>query len=157
MDIVLPESAKRQHCRRRWTGACRDAADLAPTPQDPTSSVVFLSLLAFLVVVGIASRHLVARERTERKLRDVQNKLYQATSAMSEALVIYDDEDRLVLCNDNYRKLYGAAADSIVPGVRLDDVLDAGRQFGVAIDEVDTSSDLAAQPDRQADGAGRHL
>ncbi len=114
--------------------------------------VVFLSLLAFLVVVGIASRHLMAREKTERQLRDVQTKLYQATSAMSEALVIYDEDDCLVLCNNKYRELYGTAAEAITPGAHLHDVVDAGRQFGVVFDEVGPEVDLAAQPDRGSDG-----
>ena len=40
-----------------------------------------------------------------------------AIDAIDEAFVLFDPDDRLVFCNDKYRRLYGTFADWIVPGM----------------------------------------
>jgi signal transduction histidine kinase/DNA-binding response OmpR family regulator/HPt (histidine-containing phosphotransfer) domain-containing protein len=50
-------------------------------------------------------------------------RLEQALSSISEGFVLYDADDRLVMCNDRYRELYAAAAEVLAPGVRFSDVL----------------------------------
>ncbi len=48
--------------------------------------------------------------------------------AINEGFVLYDAEDRLVLCNTKYREIYALSAAAMVPGVRFEDLL----KFGIA-------------------------
>jgi PAS domain S-box-containing protein len=58
-----------------------------------------------------ASREAKTRaEQAETLLRD-------AVDTVSEGFVIYDADDRLVLCNDAYKRMYPATAALMVPGV----------------------------------------
>lgn len=49
--------------------------------------------------------------------------LRAAIDAVDEAFVLYDPQDRLVLCNDKYRDLFKVSRDLVVPGVRFEDIL----------------------------------
>ncbi len=58
-------------------------------------------------------------ERAEALLRD-------AVASVSEGFVIYDEEDRLFLCNEAYLRLYPESVTAMVPGTRFEDILRAG-------------------------------
>jgi PAS domain S-box-containing protein len=60
------------------------------------------------------------RERVESQLREAQATLNDAVESISEAFVIYDAEDRFVLCNEPYRKLYPESPELLVPGVSFE-------------------------------------
>jgi PAS domain S-box-containing protein len=66
----------------------------------------------------------VRAEQAESLLRD-------AVDSMSEGFVIYDSDDRFVLCNEAYRRLYQGCASLMLPGVPYGDLvrnkLDAGQ------------------------------
>jgi len=73
-----------------------------------------------------------SKERAEA----AEARLLDALEAMSEGFVLYDDEDRLVLCNRVYREIYAESADLIVPGARFEDILRGGLQRGQYLDAV---------------------
>ena len=52
-------------------------------------------------------------EQAETLLRD-------AMDSLSEGFVIFDQDDRLVLCNEAYRRMYPASARLMVPGVKFE-------------------------------------
>ncbi|MGH7087969.1 MAG: PAS-domain containing protein, partial [Stellaceae bacterium] len=58
-------------------------------------------------------------EAAEALLRD-------AVDSISEGFVIFDAKDRLVVCNEAYRRLYPQNAPLIVPGAQFEDFLRAG-------------------------------
>lgn len=60
-----------------------------------------------------------AKERAEQ----AEMMLRDAVDSISEGFVIYDRDDRLVLCNDVYRHLYPHNAQMLAPGVRFEDLL----------------------------------
>ena len=51
------------------------------------------------------------QRRTLQHLHRAESLLRSAIDTINEAFVLYDPEDRLVLCNDKYRELYAASAD----------------------------------------------
>ncbi len=53
-----------------------------------------------------------------------------AFEAVGEAFVLYDPDDRLVVCNDRYREIYSVSRELIVPGVRFEDILRHGAERG---------------------------
>ncbi|MDJ0950363.1 MAG: PAS-domain containing protein [Alphaproteobacteria bacterium] len=63
--------------------------------------------------------------------REAQEQLAKAIETISEGFVIYDAEDRFVLCNDQYRELYGQAADMLKPGVPYLEILKAVADRGL--------------------------
>ncbi|HVA14119.1 MAG TPA: PAS-domain containing protein, partial [Stellaceae bacterium] len=69
----------------------------------------------------------ITDQRTaEARQRELEILLRDAIDSISEGFVIYDAEDRLVLCNDAYRRLYPESAEFMVPGTRFEDLLRAG-------------------------------
>ena len=70
-----------------------------------------------------------------------RNHLSKAIETISDGFAIYDAEDRLVLCNDQYRALYPGLGDVMLPGTDYEHILRtlADRRLLVDIDDdVDT-------------------
>ena len=70
------------------------------------------------------------RLETEKALRESEERavtahrrLAQAVESISEAFALWDNEDRLVICNRRYREFYSAFQDLVVPGVGFEDVV----------------------------------
>ncbi|MEP4380794.1 MAG: PAS-domain containing protein [Alphaproteobacteria bacterium] len=59
-------------------------------------------------IVGIRS-DITEVKRAEAHLRD-------AMESLNDGFVLWDVDDRLVICNERYRETYGAYADQVVPG-----------------------------------------
>ncbi|HEY1507286.1 MAG TPA: ATP-binding protein [Stellaceae bacterium] len=73
---------------------------------------------------------IVASQRArlaDRLLRD-------AVDSISEGFVIFDAEDRLVMSNEAYRRMYPEIADMMVPGTSFEDLIRAGVARGQFID-----------------------
>ena len=70
------------------------------------------------------------RRRAEAELQRSAALLRGAIDALDEAFVLYDPDDRLVLCNDRYREIYANMAPLMVPGARFEDIVRAGAEQG---------------------------
>jgi PAS domain S-box-containing protein len=87
----------------------------------------------------------VWRDQTERRAMESaiersEHMLRVAVDTIDEGFVIYDDEDRLIFCNEKYRKIYAASADLLVQGNRFEDIVRSGAergQYSQAIGRVD--------------------
>ena len=51
--------------------------------------------------------------------------LRKAIDSVSEGFVIFDADDRLVLCNDQYRRIYPGVEDVLKPGIKHEELLRA--------------------------------
>ena len=68
------------------------------------------------------------------------NLLREAVSSIAQGFTIYDQEDRLVHCNEAYRGFYEASRDLIVPGNTFEKIVRTGAergQYSEAIGQVD--------------------
>ena len=79
------------------------------------------------------SRHLVgiAMDVTEQRRLAETNatadmRLRDAVEAVSEAFVLWDAGNRLVLCNSKFRDLHALASEDAVPGRRYDEIMGQG-------------------------------
>jgi PAS domain S-box-containing protein len=79
---------------------------------------VFLGYRGTATDVTDAVNALHRAECAEARLRD-------AVESISEGFVIYDHEDRFVMCNEAYRHLYPQSVEHMVPGVLFADILRA--------------------------------
>ncbi|BAO29626.1 ATP-binding protein [Sulfuritalea hydrogenivorans] len=97
------------------------------------SAALVLAILAALYIVLRKNRELtranVAAEKSSRLLNE-------AVSSIEQGFTIYDEHDRLVICNEAYRDFYAASADLIVPGNRFEDIVRRGAERGQYTDAV---------------------
>ena len=65
------------------------------------------------------------KHEADMRQRELEVLLHGAIESISEGFVIYDKDDRLVICNEGYRRIYSEIADIIAPGVHFADILRA--------------------------------
>lgn len=78
--------------------------------------------------------------------------LEAAVGALQDGFVLYDAQDRLVICNDRYRDIYANSAPAIVPGATFESILRYGLARGEYADGIGREEDwLAERLDRHRD------
>ena len=77
-----------------------------------------------------------AEQESERR-RLSENQLTNAIENMSEGFVIYDAEDRFVLCNSRNRAIFEGTADLFQPGAHIADILRQSAERGQYEDYAD--------------------
>ena len=84
-------------------------------------------------------RDITARLTVEAEVRRTSALLHGSIEALDDAFVIFDPQDRLLLCNQRYRDLYPLIPDLVVPGNTFEQIVrtGAGRgQYAVAVGRV---------------------
>src|SRR6185437_14841010 len=99
---------------------------------------------------GTPIRLTTYKDVTEKREADMRHRalealLRDAIESISEGFVIYDAQDRLVLCNEAYRKLYPEGAELMVPGTRFEDVLRSALKQGRYADAVGREEEWLAE------------
>ena len=90
-----------------------------------------------------------------QELERAQRRLSEAIEAISEGFVLFDSEDRLVLCNATYRRYYADAVGKeavtrLKPGALYEDVIRTFFERGLSPDAaLDVDSYLKRRRDRQ--------
>ncbi|HEY1504240.1 MAG TPA: PAS-domain containing protein [Stellaceae bacterium] len=107
--IIRPDGTMRRVYRE---------ADLAPNP-DGTPGIRLTTY-----------KDTTEQREADTRHRELEVLLRDAIESISAGFVIYDAEDRLVLCNQAYRNLYPEAAELMVPGTRFEDVLRSALKQG---------------------------
>lgn len=72
---------------------------------------------------GMLLLALAQRERMEAERTKAANVLVNAIEAMSDGFVMWDQEDRLVTCNQRFRDIYAMSAPFMTPGARFEDII----------------------------------
>jgi diguanylate cyclase (GGDEF)-like protein/PAS domain S-box-containing protein len=83
------------------------------------------ALTAFiLIIMALSIRHAVrlrrARAEIDSRTRDFQS----ALQAMPQGLAMFDADKRLIMCNEQYARLYDAAETDLKPGTTLGQILE---------------------------------
>lgn len=87
-------------------------------------AVLLLALLAALLF------WLALRDRAEADRLHWRRQLENALNSMADGFVMFDAEDRLVVCNRSYREMYSLSAPFIRPGALFDDIVREGARRG---------------------------
>ena len=96
---------------------------------DPTRSIGGLAISPAVLAAGIASGAVavlgiaLTSAFAGRRLHDKSEYLALALNNMTQGFVMFDSNDRLVVCNDRYIEMYGLSPDIIKPGATLVDVI----------------------------------
>lgn len=106
-----------------------------------------LQLTIGITLIGVMVRAVWRGQRLLAEATDARidahranERLIEALEVMSDGFALFDDEDRLVLCNAKYRAVCAPIADLLAPGTRFADiariVADRGRfqEAGVGVD-----------------------
>lgn len=86
-------------------------------------------------VLGIRSDISEMKER-ESALDKTRRQLVDAIEALQEGFVLFDPEDRLVICNEKYRKLFPLIHDLIQPGASFEDLIRGAAERGQNVEAV---------------------
>jgi len=81
-------------------------------------------------IVGLRT-DITELKQAEQRAAEANSRLMDAIESVSEAFVLYDSEDRLVLCNDKFREIYTWPAGICVPGVKFEQLARAGAEAGM--------------------------
>jgi PAS domain S-box-containing protein len=81
-----------------------------------------------LIVIEITQRvkSLLRTKTAEAAAHNAHERLTSAIEALEDGFVLFDTEDRLILCNARYKQQHAPIQEVIVPGVYFGDILRAG-------------------------------
>lgn len=87
-----------------------------------------------LVDVGNAAQRLSELYSERREFQDhlsaARELLVDAIESLADGFVIYDANDRLVICNEKYKEFYHKSADLLVPGTSFEQIVREGAKRG---------------------------
>ena len=83
------------------------------------------------------SQEVVERKRAEEQAKQTQSILAGAIENMTDGFALFDAEDRLLLCNEQYRSIYPKIRELIVPGVPFRDLVAAASERGQVVEVTD--------------------
>ena len=126
------------HCALRRPDGIEYWVELALEPMRDAAG----ALDGFVVVqtdITAAKAHADRLTGLERAARAAHDRLLAAVEALPHAFMLFDRDDRLVLCNARFREFYALSATRIRPGVRFEELirygLAQGQIAGVAGDD----------------------
>ncbi|MCH7476653.1 MAG: response regulator [SAR324 cluster bacterium] len=97
--------------------------------------------LLIILFVGFSNRRLTHeitdRKRAEETVKEAEALLRDAIENISEGFVVFDASDRLVICNDEYRKMFPKVAAKLVPGILFEELLEAALTESQFSDDTD--------------------
>jgi PAS domain S-box-containing protein len=79
------------------------------------------------------------------KATQAQTRLTDALESISEGFVLFDADDRMVLCNPRYRELYPGMADLMRTGVEFEHLIKTVVERGIVADAVARPQEWIAQ------------
>jgi diguanylate cyclase (GGDEF)-like protein/PAS domain S-box-containing protein len=92
---------------------------------DPPIMAAAIAVIS-LLIVGLA----LAAAWLDRRKERAETLLHDAIESFSEGFVVYDQEDRLVMCNRAYREMYSEGVDLLVPGTHFAEIAWRGLSLG---------------------------
>ena len=100
--------------------------------------------------VEARTSELVAAEDRANRARDeamqAQGQLTDAIESISEGFALYDSDDRLVICNSNYRRIMYPGLEGVLePGMTFESIIRKAIDLGLISDAEDRVEDWVAE------------
>lgn len=86
-----------------------------------------------------------AHRQAEEQRQYLEGLLYSAIEVIGEGFAVYDPEDRLAWCNEEYRRLYEISAPSFIPGTSFEEIVRYGIERGQYVEAMDNPDAWLAQ------------
>lgn len=81
-------------------------------------------------------KDITARKEADERVRQAESLLRSSLETIGEAFAVYDSDDRLAYCNEEYREFYKTSAPAIVPGHTFEEIIRYGverKQYQAAV------------------------
>ncbi len=91
---------------------------------------------------------LTEQRQREQELREARETLEDAIESMPEAFSLFDDDDRLVMCNSRFREFNALSAHALQPGTRWIDIIRAGVEKGQYLSAIGQEADWLAKREK---------
>ena len=120
---------------------------------EQTRSLVTLGLLSALIIAALL--YLIMREVAEQhrasqfELVREKERLNTAINNMSQGLLLFDGDARMVVCNQRYIDMYGLSKEIIKPGCHFRDIIAHRKASGSFLGDVDTYCDAILEKNRR--------
>ena len=98
--------------------------------RDRTITAAAVAVLLLMAFVGAILLAIHQRERADAERARSAAVLDHAIEAMSDGFVMWDENDRLVACNQRYRDLYALSAPFMTVGAGFEDIIRKGAERG---------------------------
>jgi len=139
--IVRSITGPLRRLERSMAGITRGELDV-PIPRAGRDEIGAMTRTLGMLRDSLIERGRLERERqaAEAEARRAQTQLSEAIEAISEGFVLYDADDRLVVCNSHYRELYAKLGLALAPGIKYEEIVRAAVGAGlipVASDRVE--------------------
>lgn len=77
-----------------------------------------------------SARDIGERKQAEAAATKANSLLQEAIHSVAEGFTLFDEQDRLVACNEAYLTLYNTSRDLIVPGATFEEIVRRGAERG---------------------------
>ncbi|MQX32733.1 PAS-domain containing protein [Sinorhizobium meliloti] len=85
-------------------------------------------------------------EKNLRAVAEARQRLIDAIESISEGFALYDNEDRLLVCNNRYREiLYPGLDDAVVSGTNFEAIIRAAAERGLIEDAIGREQEWIAE------------
>lgn len=138
IDLVAGESCALSTLVREARGGATFHGTIARWPEQP--HLQGARLIGFRTDDVASGAVFQDAANTELAWPSLTSALIEGIEALPEAFVLYDDQDRMVICNEQYRRLYPAVADMMISGVCFPDIVHESLKRGVFQIEEDQAT-----------------
>ncbi|MEM9278394.1 MAG: PAS-domain containing protein, partial [Pseudomonadota bacterium] len=76
-------------------------------------------------------QHEIELEQAREEVKTYQTRLLEAIDSMDDGFVIFDEQDRLVVCNDAFRQQFGEGGKFLIPGKTYRDMTTKLAESGI--------------------------
>jgi signal transduction histidine kinase/DNA-binding response OmpR family regulator len=111
------------------------------------------TIVPFLDENGLPYKYIAIRTDITQ-LHDMREQMDTAIEALDDGFVLFDQDDRLVQCNQRYKTFYRETADLLVPGARFEEIIRASAlrgQYPEAIGRIEEWVAMRMHLHRHAD------
>jgi methyl-accepting chemotaxis protein len=115
------------------------AVEIIPDPTRIVSPLSLTPISLALAIGGVAAAILsacLAGAFVDRRLREQNTQLAAALDNMTQGLCMFDSATRLIVCNEQYLRMYGLTREQAYPGCLLRELLEVRKDNGSFIDDV---------------------
>jgi diguanylate cyclase (GGDEF)-like protein len=118
----------------RWTMIAAPVPGGSGTPSHASSWIV---LIAGLLITGIVATYVWSSRRHARRMQESNEKFDTALTNMSQGLLMYGADEKLVVCNVRYIEMYGLCPEIVKPGCSLAELLQHRAETGHLLHDPD--------------------
>jgi diguanylate cyclase (GGDEF)-like protein len=98
-----------------------------------------LAVIVVIVTISLIVRQMQRQHEAAQKLLSQKSQhLDTAINNMTQGLLLFDADGRLVICNDRYIEMFALSRDIVKPGCRLRDLIQHRKDTGTFVGDVDS-------------------